>query len=128
LEKKMTKNLSVVEQTPAATRNEPPGTLGRHGADLWHRITGAYDISDEGGREILYQACMAADRAENLREMIDKNGPLISVRGGCRENPLLKHELACRSFISRNLQRLGLNFEPLHATPGRPAGGIGWRP
>jgi hypothetical protein len=46
---------------------------------------------------------------------------------GPRDHPLLKHELAARSFVVRTLQRLGLNMEAVKPT-GRPPHGIGWQP
>ena len=104
---------------------EPPRTLGKVGLNLWSRITSAYDIADEGGREMLAQCCAAADRAESLRTQIDQDGEVISTRVGKKDNPLLKHEIAARSFVVRTLSRLGLNVEPVRG-PGRPAvGGLG---
>jgi hypothetical protein len=110
---------------------EPPRTLGKVGLNLWSRITSAYDVADEGGREMLAQCCAAADRAESLRTQIDQDGEVISTRVGKKDNPLLKHEIAARSFVVRTLSRLGLNVEPVRG-PGRPAvGGLGitdtWR-
>jgi hypothetical protein len=103
----------------------PPRTLGKVGLSLWNRITSAYDISDEGGREMLGQACAAADRAEALRDQIDKDGEVIRTKAGLRDHPLLKHELGARNFVCRMLSRLGLNVEPIRS-PGRPvAGGLG---
>jgi hypothetical protein len=110
---------------------EPPRTLGKVGLNLWNRITSAYAIDDEGGREMLAQCCAAADRAESLRTQIDKDGEVILTKMGKKDNPLLKHEIAVRSFVVRTLSRLGLNVEPARG-PGRPAvGGLGisdtWR-
>ena len=110
---------------------EPPRTLGKVGLNLWSRITSAYAIDDEGGREMLAQCCAAADRAEALRTQIDQDGEVITTRVGKKDNPLLKHEIAARSFVVRTLSRLGLNVEPVRG-PGRPAvGGLGitdtWR-
>jgi hypothetical protein len=110
---------------------EPPRTLGKVGLNLWSRITSAYTIDDEGGREMLAQCCAAADRAESLRAQIDQDGEVISTRVGKKDNPLLRHEIAARSFVVRTLSRLGLNVEPVRG-PGRPgSGGLGitdtWR-
>src|SRR4051794_37822110 len=81
----------------AATPPRPLGPAGRH---LWDRITGAYDVWDEGGRAILWECCAAADRAEQLAERINKDGPILEGRNGPREHPALRQELACRSFIT----------------------------
>jgi hypothetical protein len=107
------------------SRASPPRTLGKVGQDLWDRITGAYSIDDEGGRELLAQACAAAERAESLRRQIDEAGEVVHTRSGPRDNPLLKHEIAARAFVTRTLCRLGLSVEPLRSGPGRPGTGFG---
>jgi hypothetical protein len=103
----------------------PPRNLGKVGLSLWNRITSAYAIDDEGGREMLGQACAAADRAEAFRDQIDKDGEVIRTKTGLKDHPLLKHELGARNFVCRILSRLGLNVEPIRS-PGRPgSGGLG---
>jgi hypothetical protein len=106
---------------PSAGR-KPASAAGR---DLWDRVVAAYDISDEGGRELLALACDAADRVASLRARIDRDGEVLQSKTGLRDHPALKHELQGRIFISRTLLRLGLNVEPLKG-PGRPgSGGLG---
>lgn len=113
----MRKNLSIVGSTE--TIQSPPRNLGTSGRELWQSIMSEYDISDSGGREILAQVCMSADRAAALAAQINIDGPVILVRGALRDHPALKHELAARAFICRNLQRLGLNVEAIKPV-GRP--------
>jgi len=72
-------------------------------------------------------AAEALDRAEVCRERIDRDGEMISTKGGMRKNPLLKSELASRAFVVRTLARLGLNFEPVRPSVGRPGRGLGSR-
>jgi hypothetical protein len=43
-----------------------PRPLGPDGTGLWNRVMAAYRIEDEGGIELLAQACAALDRAEAL--------------------------------------------------------------
>src|SRR5262245_17010011 len=90
-----------------------PRKLGRHGGQLWKTVMHEYQIDDAGGLEMLASACQALDRAERCREAIDDDGEMIRIKGGHREHPLLKHELASRSFVVRTLQRLGLNVEAI---------------
>jgi hypothetical protein len=97
-----------------------PAGLGKHGETLWRQVQKEYEVNDVGGREMLFQICAAADMAARLRAKIDDEGVTIKSKGISRENPLIKQELACRSFVVRGLQRLGLNFEPIRSTPGRP--------
>jgi hypothetical protein len=116
--------LNLVPTTSASPPPcSPPRALGQHGRQLWTTITGAYDIADEGGREILAQACGALDRAEALREAIDEDGEIIRSKSGIKDHPGLKHELANRAFVVRSLQRLGLDVEAIKPV-GRPSG---WR-
>jgi P27 family predicted phage terminase small subunit len=111
--------LTVVPSTPIGT--QPPRKLGQHGLDLWRKIMAEYDISDAGGLEILCQICVALDRAEQAAEHINRDGPVILTKSGLREHPAAKIELANRAFVTRNIQRLGLNIETVKPI-GRPPG------
>jgi hypothetical protein len=113
---------------PAETALDPPRSLGKPGRSLWDRIMREYAIRDAGGVELLLLACEATDRAASLREVIDRDGELIPARSGLKEHPGLKAELANRAFVSRTLQRLGLDVEPVRPGIGRPGRGIGWIP
>jgi hypothetical protein len=104
----------------------PPGReLGEHGAALWARVQTEFRISDVGGVELLMQACLASDRAEALRARIDEDGETIHTKLGLKAHPCLKDEIACRSFIVRTLERLGVTLEPLKPI-GHPVRGGGW--
>jgi P27 family predicted phage terminase small subunit len=114
---------------PATNGTQPPRKLGKHGTDLWRRITHEYDISDAGGIELLTLICQALDRAESLHAAIEETGEMIQTRnGGWRENPMLKGELANRAFVAKMLMRLGINVSVTPPRgPGRPPmGGLGW--
>ena len=110
------------------TPPDPPRSLGNPGRSLWDRIMREYAICDAGGIELLLLACEGTDRAASLREAIDRDGELIQTRSGLKEHPGLKAELANRAFVSRTIQRLGLDVEPVRPGVGRPGGGIGWVP
>ena len=97
----------------------PPRPLGKHGANLWAAVTHDYRIVDAGGVEILAQACAALDRAEALREAIDRDGLIVTVGGAPKDHPAIKHELANRAFVCRAIQRLGLDVEAVKPI-GRP--------
>jgi hypothetical protein len=119
---------SATALEPGATATEPPRALGDHGRALWDRITNEYDLSDVGGQEMLAQACAALDRAEALHDQVEADGAMIRGRGGIREHPGIKLELAQRAFVVRTLGRLGLDVEPVRAGAGRPPHGVGWQP
>jgi hypothetical protein len=107
------------------TGPKPPRQLGTPGSDLWNRIIAEYRVEDAAGIELLTLACQALDRAEALRERVERDGAVINTRAGLKCHPAVRDELANRAFVSKQLQRLGLNFEPLRA-PGRPSGpGLG---
>jgi hypothetical protein len=113
--------------SPETTGGAPPRELGRHGRKLWDEVQAAYGIADRGGIELLAQACAALDRAEALAEAIKADGAIIYTRTGVpRSHPAVKDELACRAFIVRTLERLGLNVEAVKPGPGRPPRAIGW--
>ena len=106
--------LAVVPAVAPASRYaapevvEPPRALGEPGAALWQRVVAEYELSDVGSIEQLAQACAALDRAEACRQQIDADGEVRRSDTGLKEHPLLKHELANRAFVTRTLQRLGL--------------------
>src|SRR2546421_2898716 len=102
--------LSIV--SPETTGGSPPRELGQHGRELWDAVQREYGIVDRGGIELLAQACAALDRAEALAAAIGTDGEIVYTRTGVpRSHPAVKDELACRAFVVRTLERLGLNVE-----------------
>ena len=45
---------------------------------------------------------------------------MIETQAGPKEHPMVKHRMIARAFIVRTLSRLGLNFEPVRSSIGRP--------
>jgi hypothetical protein len=109
--------LTIVDQGFA-----PPPSLGKAGTKLWVDIKREYRVDDAGGNEMLLQICSAADRAAECAAVIAEDGPVIKTKQGMKDHPLLRHELAARSFVVRSLHRLGLDIEPTRGTVGRPPG------
>jgi hypothetical protein len=110
------------------TPPEPPERLREVGQNLWNSIQKEFAITDCGSVELLTQACLAADRADELGRTINRDGPVVcDAKGNTREHPLLKAELGNRAFLCRILQRLGIVDEDLKSV-GRPATGrlAGW--
>jgi hypothetical protein len=112
--------LQIVSDSPSSPT--PPRPLGKFGLALWRSIHAEYQLDDAAGIEMLLTACQALDRAEDCCAVIEADGPITKTKHGPREHALLKIELANRAFIVRTLQKLGLNFEPLRNSPGRPPG------
>jgi hypothetical protein len=126
LAKKPDPPLHLVDET-TTTPIEPPRTLNNLGRSLWDRIQREYAVHDAGGVELLLLACEGIDRIGELREAIERDGPVIRVRGVPREHPALKAEVATMAFVTRTLARLGLQFEPVRPSSGRPGLTIGWQ-
>src|SRR5262245_25960548 len=76
------------------------------GSRLWRAIHTEYLIEDCASLEVLRQCCFAADMAERCRRQLDESGLILRGKAGTRENPLLRHELNYRSFVTRSLQKL----------------------
>jgi hypothetical protein len=112
--------LKIVPSTPP-TGHQPPRALGEHGSNLWRSVHSEYAIEDAGGIELLAEACSALDRAEQCSTHIAADGVVIRSKAGLKEHPLLKHEIAARSFVVRTLSRLGLDVEAIKPV-GRPPG------
>jgi len=106
---------------------KPPRKLGRHGTQLWKNILRGYVIDDVADIETLALACEQLDRAQECREQIDADGVVIRTKHGLKDHPLLKIELAARSYVSRAMQRLGLGTE-LGRSAGRPPLSHHWQP
>jgi hypothetical protein len=106
----MAKNLKLHVVGASAPGVDPPRPLRKAGRALWNAVQREYDIADIGGVTLLQEACAAIDRAEELAAEIAADGAVIRTRGGVKEHPALKAELACRAFAVRTIQKLGLNF------------------
>lgn len=90
-----------------AVSSEVP--LGSAGAALWDKITGAYDVSDQHGQVVLLSACRAADRAEECRLAIEKDGLTTTDRWGqVKAHPLVHAEREARSQVLAALKALSL--------------------
>jgi terminase small subunit-like protein len=119
-------HLSIVGS--GATGIQPPRQLGQFGSALWSAIQAEYGISDRGGIELLAQVCEATDRLQDLSAAIAKDGPVVYTRTGApRSHPSLKDEIALRAFITRTIERLGLNVEAIKP-PYRPGSFASWVP
>ena len=115
--------VSVLRST--ASGISPPRKLGAAGLALWSAIQSDYRIDDQGGIEMLTQACEASDEIAVLTEEIQTDGAVIRTRTGPKSHPALRDVLQHRAFIVRTLERLGLNVEAVKSV-GRPSGAA-WR-
>jgi hypothetical protein len=105
---------------PGAIPPPPARVVGEHGRELWRRVHAEYAVDDVAGREMLTQACLGSDRAEALAACVAEQGEVLRTKTGFKAHPAIREEMACRAFVVRTLSRLGLNFEPIRTTFGRP--------
>ncbi len=77
---------------------------------------------------MLFQICSAADLAsEYAATIVRDGGPAVRTKSGIKEHPLVRHELAARSFVVRSLHRLGFDVVAPRTEFGRPSGGGDYR-
>jgi hypothetical protein len=91
---------------------------------LWRRIGSDFLLEDNAARELLGQACRAADRAEEARQaMIRTGGPLIPDRFGRPvRNPAVIVERDAVATLLSCLKLLGISEVGPRNRGGRPVG------
>ena len=114
--------LTVVDPASPPNPLAAPPTLGAAGAKLWRRIHHDFIVDDASGLEMLFQICSAADLASEYAATIARDGgPAVRMKAGIKEHPLVRHELAARSFVVRSLHRLGFDVIAPRTELGRPS-------
>ena len=99
--------------------DEPSQPLGEIGRALWDAILTDRDLN-ERERELLFQACVASQRAADLGKRIEQDGMIIeSATGRMIEHPGIRSELHYRALATRCLTLLKPQGP---GSPGRPAG------
>jgi hypothetical protein len=111
-------SIKIVPKT-APNTPPPPRKLGKEGLSLWNRVQSEFAVVDVGGAELLAQCCASLDRAEALAAIIDRDGETIPTKTGLRVHPAIREETACRAFVCRTIQRLGISLEVVRPM-GRP--------
>ena len=101
--------------------NEPPATLGKAGAHLWRAIMTEYAISDSGGREILRQACVSADRAAECAAIIERDGYTVRTPQGIKDHPLLSTNWQRGRLLCARFTNLGSTLSRSACLAGRRA-------
>jgi hypothetical protein len=119
--------LTLINPEPKSNPLEPPATLGEAGCMLWNAIHADFEITDAAGIAMLTEICIETDRSAEYAAAIARDGVAVRTKSGIRDHPLLKHEIASRSFVVRSLHRLGLDVIVPRSAPGRPAGDGSYR-
>src|SRR5262245_22176067 len=88
----------------------------------WAAICEEYAMQSHHHR-LLTLAAEAWDRAQQAREILDKDGITIEGReGGMRAHPCVAIERDSRAAFASLVKQLGLDDEGETRAPGRPAG------
>jgi P27 family predicted phage terminase small subunit len=101
-----------------------PKSLKETGKALWKSIIADYNFDDAASLELLERACQAADRAEQARESIEKNGgPIANDRFGvAQRHPAVNVERDAVATMVSCFKLLGLHKPPDAKAAGRQYG------
>ena len=101
----------------------PPKHLSTEARALWRAITADYDL-DAAALAILGGALEAFDRMREAQGLLKADGLVVVDRFNQQKpHPAVSIERDSRQAVLRGLTALGLDLEPIHDGPGRPAGG-----
>ena len=108
------------------TQRKPPSHLGKAGRALWADLSGDYEIVDADGWALLEVACVCADRLQQARETIAKEGCFATDRyGSAKAHPALLLEKDARNGLIQSIKALDLSDDAQNVMPkflGRPPG------
>lgn len=98
----------------------PSAHLGSAGRKLHNDVLKLFEL-EANDMHVLDAACIAADRAESARIVVERDGILTEGRYGPRTNPAVLIERDSRAAMLRALTMLGLNLElaPVKKLPSR---------
>lgn len=89
---------------------KPPKELKKAGRELWARITTEFDFSEAPiGLLFLEQTCYLRDRLEEVKEILLKDGPVLtSPRGNKYAHPAIRMESQYSKLYLAYYKALGL--------------------
>jgi P27 family predicted phage terminase small subunit len=100
----------------------PPKHLDPAARRWWAALQREYGIDDAGGLSLLSAAADAWQRARQAREIVAKEGPVITDRfGQPQPHPAVRIEHGARAQLLQALKLLNFDLEPAKP-PGRPGG------
>ena len=89
---------------------------------LWRRTVDSFDLQ-EHHLSLLDAACKAVDRLVESRDLLDRDGLVVTDRtGGLKQHPAVAIERDSRIALARLVRDLGLDVEP----SGQRAAGRSW--
>jgi P27 family predicted phage terminase small subunit len=108
--------------TKSKTNTPPvPPRLTPEAGQWWERILTAFDL-DDAGLILLESALESFDRMRQAQAILAKEGIVYVDRfNQPKQHPATMVERDAKATMLRNIKALGLDLEPLHDKPGRPA-------
>lgn len=91
------------------TKNRrPPAGLSPRSAALWRATHSDFDLS-AAEIELLTEALRALDRADQARQVVDRDGPVVPDRyGSPKAHPAVDIEARARAFYAAAVRQLGV--------------------
>ena len=100
-------------------RPAPPKHLGHAGRRLWRGVLSDYDVGATHDLARLQVAAECADRLDEARRVIDRDGPYVPDRyGSLKGHPALAVEKDSRALMLRAIRELGVDL--VESQPSRP--------
>ena len=102
------------------TKPKPPADLWGAGRRLWRSVTSQYDVA--GVENLLAELCKLADRLQEIRDALNRDGLMIGEPGKQRRHPLADLEVKVSAQFQKVYKQMGLSDdqEPKR-NPGRPS-------
>ena len=99
-----------------------PKQLSAEAKGWWRKILECWDL-DDAALLILESGLEALDRMRQAQVILAKEGITIEDRfGQAKQHPATLVERDAKATLLRHVKALGIDLEPLHDGPGRPAG------
>jgi len=103
----------------SARGRRPPEHLSERAQKLWREIAGTWEL-DPAAYELLLRLCEAADRADEARAVLEREGITTLDRfGQHRAHPAVAIERDARLAVARLTRELNLSEEPEEPRPPR---------
>lgn len=88
-------------------KNEPEGTFGVAGSQLWESVVSVLELDGHEER-LLTELCRTADQLDALQTIVDRDGVLSDSSQGVRAHPALQELRQQRIAFARLVTALGL--------------------
>jgi P27 family predicted phage terminase small subunit len=88
----------------------PPADLGEAGLQLWARVAGEFELPRHA-LSVLEGACRMADRAQQAREIISREGlTTLDNRRNVKQHPAVEIERTSLAALQRSLKCINVDL------------------